>query len=135
MKYILTTILFLSTFAVQSQRHTKIIVTLPDTSNIYQHTKEALIKNYFQVMELSSKDSIQTYPIQISDAPGYMVAFAAIEGNQITISGVYSFKKMEKEHYISGDAEYKPINNFNKNARWKRLEKIAHFLEGQKRYE
>jgi hypothetical protein len=94
-KALLFSLFLICTLAASAQKKDdrKIIITLPDTSNLYQVARLVLINNEFIIKEDGRHDTVSTYQRELITRPGYVKFWAAIDGNTITMWGVYGAKK------------------------------------------
>ena len=78
----------------QSKGDSKIIVTVSDTTNLYERVRLRLIKGDFIIKETGNRDTILTYPRELKTVSGYAVFKAVVNNNRVTFSGSYSLKKI-----------------------------------------
>lgn len=130
---VFTIVIFLiSTRAfAQTNGDTKIIVTLIDSVGIYEKAKVALVKNNFIVKDDGNRDTLQTYPREFSNLPGYSVANAVLNGNQVILSGVYGLKRINDWGYTSSPKNYKRVHYFKGSKGWKLIMQVAETIGGQ----
>src|SRR5579871_6859237 len=101
-KNLLKHLLIISAFLIsnklcsQNVGDTKIIVSVDDTTGLYEKIKIALVKNDFIVKEDGNKDTLQTYSREFTSLQGFLKATAEIKGNTITIYGFYGLKKVNE---------------------------------------
>lgn len=118
----------------QTSGDKRIIITLTDTTNIYENVKKALIKNDFIIKEYENKDTVYTYSRELRTMPGYCNVIAIINNNSVTLSGFYGLKKMNVFGQTTAPRDYKPIIYFGGSKIWPLLESIAKSINGQIKY-
>lgn len=107
----------------QIYNDSKIIVTLPDSSNVYSKVKESLVRNGFQVKDLLTRDTLFTYPRVYK---GMNVALRAlIADNKVTITGYYSLKKMYDFGYAGESGNRKRIIYYPGALTWNLMLKVS----------
>lgn len=117
----------------QNTDDSKIIVTVENTDNLYTRIKDIFIRSNFFVKDLSIRDSLITYPTEFNGV--YIVAFVAINGNTVTINGVYGLKKLDGWGYTNSPHNFEKILYYKSNREWRRLNEIAINLGGTIIYE
>lgn len=127
------TILLNQKCVAQKVDDSKIIVTVNDTNNLYVRLKDIFIRSNFFVKDLSIRDSLITYSTEFNGV--YIVAFAVIDGNTITISGLFGLKKIDEWGYSNSPKDFKKIVYYKGNREWRRLNDIANILGGAIIYE
>ncbi|MEO6135659.1 MAG: hypothetical protein ABIP35_10930 [Ginsengibacter sp.] len=115
----------------QSKGDTKIIVSLNDTTGVYDKVKLTLIKNNFIVKEDKNKDTLSTYPSELQTLPGTAVVWAVINEHHIELSGIYSLKKLNYFGMTKPGKNSNQIMFYRGSKTWKVLERIAGMLGGQ----
>jgi hypothetical protein len=133
MRHILTLlVVFISqTSFSQNDGDTKIIITLNDKTGIYEKVKTSLVKNDFIVKDDGNKDTLQTYPRELSNLQGYSIVNAILSDKQIILSGVYGLKKINDWGYTTSPKSYKRIIYFKGSKGWKLLIQIAQTIGGE----
>lgn len=107
----------------QIKGDSKIIVTIPDSANAYARAKESLVRNGFVVKDLLTRDTIFTYPRIYK---GMNVALRAlINGNQVTLTGFYSLKKMYDFGYAGESGNRKRIIYYPGALTWNIMLKVS----------
>jgi len=117
----------------QNAGDSKIIVTVTNTDNLYIQLKDIFIRSNFFVKDLSIRDSLITYSTEFNGV--YIVAFAAIDGNVVTISGLFGLKKIDGWGYSNYPKDFNMIVYYKGNREWRRLNDIANNLRGAIIYE
>lgn len=130
---VILAILFCQNSFAQKSDDSKIIITVNDNENLYIRLKDIFIRSNFYVKDLSIRDSLITYPTEFNGV--YIVAFAAINGNTVTISGLYGLKKIDELGYTNSPKDFKKIIYYKGNREWRRLDDIAKNLGGKITYE
>src|SRR5258706_14883643 len=82
----------------QKRLDTKIIVSVSDTIGLYEKVRLAFVNNEFIVKDNRNLDTLITYARE-TNPMGYVIAQAIISGNKVTISGRFSFRKMNSMGY------------------------------------
>lgn len=101
----------------------KIIITVPDSGNIYSRVKESFVRNGFMVKDLLTRDTLFTYPRVYK---GMNVALRAlINGNKITVTGYYSLKKMYDFGYAGVSGNRKKIIYYVGANTWELMLKVS----------
>lgn len=108
----------------------KIIISISDTSNVYNKVRIALGKNDFIIREDGNRDTISTHLAEVKNIPGYSKLTAVITGNIITLSGFYSLIKMDDFGYTRNSKRYKPIVYYKNSKTWKKMYSVALALNG-----
>lgn len=128
MRYFLIALL-ISSQAFSQERNLTIKVN--DTTNIYNKVKLAFVKNDFIVKDDGNTDTLRTYSRDIVTIPGSAVVQAVIDGNQVTLSGIYGLKKINDWGYTATSKNYKPIIYYKGSKTWKLLERVANDIGGE----
>jgi hypothetical protein len=105
----------------------KIIVTISDTTNIYQKVKYALVNNDFIVKDNGNKDTLTTYVREYKGL--YCSAMAVIDSNTVILQGSYGLKRIDDFGYTQAPKSYKPIRSFGGRGKtWGLLLNVANQL-------
>lgn len=112
----------------------KIVVTVKDTSGLYQKVRIAFGKNDFQVKEDGDYLVVSTFARDIKKIPGYMIARAEISGNTVTITGRYGLLRIDDWGRTRVNSSWKDILYMKSSKVWPVLEKVADKLDGAKAY-
>lgn len=112
----------------------KIIVTVSDTSNLYEKAKFAMGKNDFIIKETGNKTFITTHPREFKKIPGFAIAHAEIKGDTVIISGHFSLMRNSNIGYTIAPKNYKPIVYYKNSHGWKLLMQVAEKLDGKISY-
>ena len=132
MKTSLSILVLFTVISVIGQKvdNTKIIIILNDSLGSFEKVKTAFVKNKFILKEESSKNTITTYPREFDNIPGYAIGNAEINGNTVTLSGIYGLKKMNYWGHEKQPKDYKQIIYFKGSKGWRLLMQIANELGG-----
>jgi hypothetical protein len=136
MRHILTILFVLISKIAFSQTDgdTKIIITINDNAGIYEKVKTALVTNDFIVKEEGNKDTLRTYPKELSNLNGYSIVNAILNDKQVIISGVYGLKKINDWGFTTSPKSYKRIIYFKGSKGWKLLMQIAQTIGREFRF-
>lgn len=131
MKYLLLAlILIISTRSFsQKEGDTKIIITLSDSVGIYNKVKYALVNSEFIVKDNGNKDTLTTYTQEYSGV--FCKATAIIEGNIVTLSGVFGLKRIDQLGYTNNPKKYQPITYFSGSQSWRLIRYVASLIGGE----
>ncbi len=127
------TILLSQKCIAQKADDSKIIVTVTNPNDLYIRLKDIFIRSNFFVKDLSIRDSLITYSTEFNGV--YIVAFAAIDVNTVTISGLFGLKKIDEWGYSNSPKDFNKIVYYKGNREWRRLNDIANILGGTIIYE
>jgi|GEM_PF-1793170 len=109
----------------------KIIITFPNDSALYEKAKLVLAKHDFSIREDGNKDTITTQLREFRTIPGYCIFNAVINGNTITLSGIYGLKKRNIVGYTTAPKDYKSITYYSGSKGWRLLMSVAEEMGGQ----
>lgn len=109
----------------QSKGDSKIIVTVSDTTNLYERVRLRLIKGDFIIKETGNRDTILTYPRELKTVSGYAVFKAVVNNNRVTFSGSYSLKKINYFGYQGSSKDSKTIIYYKGSKTWRFLHNVA----------
>lgn len=134
MRTILFAVLLLIAFSCHSQSYgdSKIIVTVSDSSDVFQKVKTSLVRNNFIVKDLPARDTLATYIREYNNM--FTAALAVINGNTVTISGIYNLKKVDDFGYNRPDKYRKRIVYSKGMKTWQLLMKVANGIGGDISY-
>lgn len=113
----------------QEKGDSKIIVTISDTTNLYERVRQRLIKADFVIKETGNRDTILTYPRELRTLSGYAVFKAVLNNNQVTFSGTYTMKKQDYFGYEKLSKDTKQIVYYKGYKTWRFLHDIAESFE------
>ncbi len=132
MKNYLLFFLLLPVFSFAQKRgDTKIIITVNSKDSITKKVKEAFAKNNFLIKDDGYKTVVTTYPKEFKNVPGYSMAKAEINGNTITLRGMYNITDSDDLNSNRDPKEYKPIIYYKGSHGWKLLMSVVSQLDGQ----
>jgi hypothetical protein len=107
-----------------------IIVTVSDTTNIYQKVRQAITYTNLIIREDSKRDTLVTYSERIHGFTIFVVAKVVIAGSKVEISGGYGLGLEDFWGYPAWPKSYKPIIYFKGSEAWQILRQIAIKLDG-----
>lgn len=133
MKPLLLVIFSLFSLLALGQYDTKIVVSVPDTTELRKKVKEAMVKSNFDVKEIGS-DTIRTYPRSVNKITGYAVVVAVIENNSVMFYGYYGRLRKDYFGYEKKSKDVHRILRFRGSKTWPILENIASDIGGALAY-
>lgn len=126
-------LLFLSTTcSAQEKGNSRIIIVLKDTTEIYNTVKYALVNSEFIVKDNGKRDTITTYVQEYGGI--FCRAQAIINGNTVTLSGVYGLKRLDEFGYTNNPKNYERIIYYSGSKGWRLLSHIAALIGGDVSY-
>lgn len=127
MKIIIFTLLILSSLYCRSQNSgdSKIMVTMPDTANLYIKTKIAIANSNFIVKDNYNMDTLTTHLKQLDFIKGHMVIYAIISGNTVTLSGIYGLNRISVWGYTRLPGNYSNVHYYKGSKTWRVLRDVA----------
>lgn len=108
-----------------------IIVTVSDTTNLYQKVRQAITYTNLVIREDSKKDTLVTLSERIHGFTIFVVAKVVITGSQVEISGGYGLGLEDFWGYPAWPKSYKSIIYFKGSEAWQILRQIAIKLDGK----
>ncbi len=129
----LSTISLCQKAKAQKEEDTKIVIAVNNSENLYTRVKDILIRANFYVKDLSIRDSIITYPTEFNKV--YVIGFATIKDNTVTLSGLYGLRKIDEWGYTNTPKNFEKIIYYKGNREWRILKDIALRLGGTITYE
>ncbi|HMK24729.1 MAG TPA: hypothetical protein VK483_01775 [Chitinophagaceae bacterium] len=134
MKIIFTLFILFCSASLFSQKSddSKIIITLNDSTGIYNKVKYSLVYYDFIVKDNGNRDTLTTYSIEYDGI--YCVARAIIKGNSVTLTGVYGLKKIDGWGYTQSPKGYDQVIYYKGSNSWKLLMQVANRMNGQISY-
>ena len=119
----------------QKQEDNLILVTVRDTTKLYERVRQAITFTDFVIREDSGKDTLRTYSERIYRTTIFVVAKVVILGNKIEISGAYGLGSEDFWGDPGWPKSYKRVMYYNKgNDEWWRIRSIALKLDGKIEY-
>lgn len=112
----------------------RILVTVNDTTKLYERTRQAIVNSNFIIRPDSKRDTLVTSVERVDRTTHYMVAKAIIKGNSVEISGAYGLKYEDFWGFPTWPQGYKRIIYFLDSQAWKILRQIAIKLDGEMTY-
>jgi hypothetical protein len=134
MKIISTLCILLSvihSFA-QTNDDTKIIITINDSTGVYEKIKYSLVNNDFIVKDDGNRDTLTTYSREYDGI--YCMARVIINGYTVTLKGAYGLKKIDDWGYTQSPKSYNRIIYYKGSKGWKLLMQVANRMSGQITY-
>jgi len=123
---------FFSNSFSQKFGESKIVITLSDTSMIYEKVKFAFEKSDFTIKNDNNKDTLTTKPKPIFNPFGYAFLKAIITGNTVALSGWYKQMPIGENYENKEDPkikDYKRIIYFQNSSTWRLMNKVAQELK------
>ncbi len=108
-----------------------IVVTISDTTNLYQKVRQAITYTNLVIREDSKKDTLVTLSERIHGFTIFVVAKVVIAGSQVEISGGYGLGLEDFWGYPAWPKSYKPIIYFKGSEAWQIIRQIAIKLDGK----
>jgi len=115
----------------QKVEDSQIIVTLPDSADLYKKVKIALVNADFIVKDNYKLDTLTTYSREFTSMAGHCVAVAILKGNTVTISGYYSLKKLDWFGFTQSSNSFQKVLYYKSSKSWDLLMKVAEGIGGQ----
>ena len=135
-KYLSLIFLFIN-FAAKSNAQKDddnlIIVTVSDTSKLYERVRQAITYTDLIIREDSKRDTMITLSEKIYGitSPIFVIAKVIIKGNKVGISGGYGIRKEDFWGYLSWPKSYKRSIYFEESEAFRILRQIAIKLDGK----
>lgn len=137
MKYFsLALLLSLVTGTVLGQKNEDnlIVVTVSDTTNLYERVRHAITYTDFIIREDSRHDTLITYSERIDWTTIFVIAKVVVSGNRVEITGAYGLGPQDFWGYPAWPKSYTRIGYFKGSEGWKVLRRIGMKLEGKIEY-
>ena len=128
MKKMIFILLFLNGFVCFSQEmyDHKIIVTVEDSTGLYQKAKESLTnRDYFIVRENPSHDTLMIFTRHYFVNMGYVIALATVSGNRVIFWGGHGFRQVREKVYGRIPEYYEVISYYKESKSWFMLGEMA----------
>ena len=134
--YILLLLFFVSTTAIsQKEDDNFIIVTVADTTKLYERVRQAITFTDFVIREDGGRDTLRTYAERIGRSTIFVAAQAVIVGNKIEISGLQALGYQDFWGEPGRPRSFNRISYNNKGSEeWWRIRSIALKLDGKVEY-
>jgi len=117
-------------FAQKTEDNT-IIVTVNDTTKIYERVRQAITYTDLIVREDANHDTLITQSERIHGTTIFIVAKIVIKDNKVEISGGYGLGLEDFWGYPAWPKSYKRIFFFKGSEAWQVLRRIAIKLDGK----
>lgn len=137
MKQMSVLLIFFFTFnslIAQQPDDNQIVVTVKDTTKLYDRVRQAITFTDLIIREDSKRDTLITYSERIYDKPIFIVAKAIIQGNKVKISGAFGIGLEDFWGYPAWPRSYKRAVYFKGSEAWIVLRRIAIKLDGKIEY-
>lgn len=118
----------------QKKGDSKIIITVTDTTNIYNRIKIAYAKADFAVKDINIHDTLSTFPRELRTMSGYVVSNAIISGDKVVLNGFYTRRKISYYGIIKTGKDVTPVIYFKSGKLWPLLMKVANDIGGKIEY-
>lgn len=112
----------------QKNGDSKITITVSDTTHILDSVKAAFMRQGFTIKEIGLPDSVVTHQRELKSTSGVAVAFAKIEGNNVTIHGIYAHKIKDIAGLPVQTDKYKKIMYSKGSKLWPLMRAVANRL-------
>lgn len=135
--YLLVVLFFLLSIAAISQKEDDnlILVTVSDTTKLYERVRHAITYTDFIIREDSDRDTLRTYSERIGRTTIFIAAKIVIVGNKIEISGLQALGYQDFWGEPGRPKSFNRISYNNKGSEeWWRIRSIALKLDGKLEY-
>jgi hypothetical protein len=122
---------FVDKAIAQKEDDNLIIVTVSDTSNLYERVRHAITYTDLIIREDSKRDTMITQSEKIDGTTIFIIAKVIINGNKVEISGGFGLGIEDFWGYPSWPKSYKRAVYFKGSEAWKILRRIAIKLDGK----
>lgn len=112
----------------------KIVVTVNDTTHLYDRTRHAILFTNFIIREDSNRDTLVTYIERMGTSTVHMMARAIIKGNTVEITGSFGLYNLDLWGFPSWPKGYQRIIYYKESETWRMLRNIAIKLDGKLTY-
>lgn len=137
MKTILLITLFVFSFCAKAQKNfdNKILVTVSDTSNLYETVRTAMINADFVVKNEHTRGTLNSFPRYLLKI-GYETVMCSINNNVVSISGYYSLTKVNTLGMPtkSGRKDQQRVIYYKGSKTWELMAVIALTIPGHVQY-
>ncbi len=117
--------------AAQKIEDSQIIVTLPDSIDLYKKVKITFVNADFIVKDNYKLDTLTTYSREFTSMAGHCVAVAILKGNTVTLSGYYSLKKLDWFGFTQSSNSFQKVLYYKSSKSWDLLVKVAEGIGGR----
>jgi hypothetical protein len=119
----------------QKEDDNLILVTISDTTKLYERVRQAITYTDFIIKEDTGKDTLRTYSERIGRTTIFAVAKIVIVGNKVEISGAAGLGSQDFWGDPARAKSFKRISYNNKGSEeWWMLRRIAIKLDGKIEY-
>lgn len=116
----------------QKQEDNLIVVTVSDTTKLYERIRQAITYSDFVIRDDSSKDTLKTYSERIYRTTIFVVAKVVIIGNKVEINGADGLGSEDFWGEPGWPKSYKRVMYYNKgNDEYWKIRSIALKLDGK----
>lgn len=129
-------LVLLCPFLVNAQKigDTQINITLTDSIDIYKKVKLAFVDLDFIIKDNYNTDTLTTYPREFASIPGLCRLYAIINGNIVTITGIYGLKRINDFGFAQSPKDYENIIYYKGSKGWELVKGVAERIGGQMAY-
>ena len=124
-------LLFSNRLIAQKLEDNLIVVTITDTTKLYERVRQAITFTDLIIREDSKRDTLITYSARIYNKSIFVVAKVTISGNQVKISGAYGLGLEDFWGYPAWPKSYKRALYFKGSEAWQVLRSIAIKLDSK----
>lgn len=118
----------------QKNDDNRIIVTLNDTSKLYERARQAIVNSDFIIRDDSKGDTLITISEKIWGTTIFVIAKVIIKDNTVEISGAYGLGYADFWGFPGWPKGYKRITYYKESEGWHVLRQIALKLDGKLSY-
>ena len=115
----------------QKEDDNLIIVSMGDTTKLYDRVRHAITYTDLIIREDSRKDTLITYSERIDETTIFIIAKVVIRDNKLEISGGYGLGLEDFWGYPAWPKSYKRIVYFKGSKAWRILRRKAIKLDGK----
>jgi hypothetical protein len=118
----------------QTPEDNLIIVTLQDTTNLYQRVRQAITFTDLVIRQDSKPDTLMTHSERIHNKSIFVIATVVIVGSKVKISGAFGLGQEDFWGYPAWPKSYKRATYFKGSEAFHILRRIAIKLDGKIEY-
>ena len=112
----------------------RILVTVSDTSKLYERTRQAIVNTNFIIREDSNRDTLVTVSEKIWNTSIFVVAKIIIKENIVEIAGAYGLGYVDFWGFPIWPKGYTRVTYYKESETWHLLRQIALKLDGKLSY-
>jgi len=127
--FVLSILFGVSPLFGQKSDDSKIIITINDSTGIYNKVKYSLVYYDFIVKDNGNRDTLTTYSNEFDGI--HCIVRAIIKDNTVTLTGVYGLKRINGWGYTQSPNDYNQIIYYKASESWRLLMKVANRIGGQ----